>query len=356
MSLHVEARTKVGSLHLDLELDVAAGSCMAIAGPSGAGKSSTLRIAAGLLTPTSGRVTCGNEVWLDTGRGIDRHPEARRCGYVFQDYALFPHLRAWQNVAYALRDVPRAQRRQRARDWLDRFGLRDRADDHPSTLSGGERQRVALARALARRPDVLLLDEPLAALDTRTRATAGRELAEALRGTEVPAVLVTHDFAEAALFGDEVAVIDDGRVVQRGTASELAARPATGFVADYTGAVVFRGIAEPQPDGTTVVTLPSGQLIRSTDAGAGPVAATVYPWEITVEPVGEIPPRSTQNRVDARVSTITTLGPRVRLSLDGPEPLAVEITSTAAADLRLTPGTLVAATWKAAATRLIPAP
>ena len=353
MSLHVEATTDLGALRLEVELDVPAGRCLAIAGPSGAGKSSSLRIAAGLLRPATGRVTCGDAVWLDTERGIDRNPEERRCGYVFQDYALFPHQRAWQNVAYALRDRPRARRQEEARGWLARFGLEDLADARPATLSGGERQRVALARALARRPDVLLLDEPLSALDTRTRASAGRQLAEALRETEVPSILVTHDFAEAALFGDEVAVIDAGRVVQQGTASELAARPANAFVADYTGAVVLRGIATPDVDGTTIVTLTGGHQIRSTDVAEGPVAATVFPWEITIEPVGATPPRSTQNRLDASVASVTTIGGRVRLGLTGPEHLTAEVTTTAVAHLHLEAGTPVTATWKAAATRLV---
>ena len=354
MSLHVDASAALGALELAVELDVGPGRCLAIAGPSGAGKSSALRVAAGLLRPERGRVTCGDAVWLDTERGIDRNPEDRRCGYVFQDYALFPHLRAWQNVAYALRDQPRPARRELAHEWLDRFGLGELAEARPATLSGGERQRVALARALARRPDALLLDEPLSALDTRTRAGASRQLAEALHAAQVPAILVTHDFAEAALFGDEVAVIDAGRVVQRGTASELAASPATAFVADYTGAVVLRGTAAPEPDGTTVVTLAGGDRIRSTDTAAGPVAATVFPWEITVERPGPVPPRSAQNRIEARVASITTVGARVRLGLTGPEHLTVEVTTTAVASLALEPGASVSATWKAAATRLIP--
>ena len=354
MSLHVEAATTLGALRLEVELGVAAGRCLAIAGPSGAGKSSALRVAAGLLRPARGRVTCGDAVWLDTERGIDRLPEERRCGYVFQDFALFPHLRAWQNVAYALRDRPRATRREEAHDWLDRFGLTHVADDRPGTLSGGERQRVALARALALRPDVLLLDEPLSALDTRTRAEASRQLAAALHDTQVPSILVTHDFAEAALFGDEVAVIDAGRVVQQGTASALAANPATAFVADYTGAVVLRGTAAPGPDGTTVVTLAGGGQIRSTDAGAGPVAATVFPWEITIGPAGPGTPGSAQNRIDAEVASITTVGARVRLGLAGPEHLTAEVTAAAVAELGLERGTEVSATWKAAATRLVP--
>ena len=170
--LRVEARTRLGALDLDVALETDAGRCLALAGPSGAGKTSILRVVAGLLQPREGRVHCGEEVWLDTGSGVDLPPERRRCGYVFQEYALFGHLRAWQNVAYGLRDTPRAERRRRACELLDRFGVAELADARPPTLSGGERQRVALARALAPRPAALLLDEPLAALDSRTRASS----------------------------------------------------------------------------------------------------------------------------------------------------------------------------------------
>ncbi len=352
--LRVEVATDLGPLRLELALEVPAGRCLALAGPSGAGKSSLLRIAAGLLRADHGRVVSGDDVWLDTATGVDRRPEERRCGYVFQDYALFGHLNAWQNVAYALRDRPRGGREAAARGWLARFGLGERADARPATLSGGERQRVALARALARRPEVLLLDEPLSALDARTRARAGRELAELLRGTDAPALLVTHDFAEAALLGDTVAIVDDGRVVQQGTASELAARPATAFVADFTGAVVLHGTAVPDRDATTVVTLAGGHRIRSTDTAEGPVAATVFPWEITVEPAGRADAGSAQNHLVGEVLSVTTIGGRVRLGLSGPEHLVAEVSTTAIAHLELTPGTPVSATWKAAATRLIP--
>ena len=144
-------------------------------------------------------------------------PEERSCGFLFQDYALFPHMPAWQNVAYGMRHLPRRERRRAAEELLERFGVARLADAQPHSLSGGERQRVALARALATSPQVLLLDEPLAALDARTRAAAARELGAALREAAVPALLVTHDFADAAQLGDEVAVIDRGRLLQRGT-------------------------------------------------------------------------------------------------------------------------------------------
>ncbi|HEV3376157.1 MAG TPA: ABC transporter ATP-binding protein [Thermoleophilaceae bacterium] len=351
--LRAEAKTRLGALELDIRLEVRPGECLALAGPSGAGKTSLLRIAAGLVRPERGLIQANGETWLDTERGIDVPPEQRRCGYVFQEYALFPHLTAWQNVAYPLRGMPRVQRRERALELLERFGLGDLADARPRTLSGGERQRVAVARALARRPEVLLLDEPLSALDARTRATAARELDTVLDDVEVPALLVTHDFAEAARLGDRVGVIDAGRVIQEGTPSELAAAPRTAFVADFTGAVVLTGVATPGPDGLTEISLDGGGTVASTDRGIGPVAVSVYPWEIAIEPPGEPAHGSTQNRLTAEVLSVTTVGNRVRLGLAGPQPLTVEITQPAAQALDLSAGSRVTASWKASATRLV---
>ena len=351
--LRAEARTELGDLALDVALEVEPGRCLALAGPSGAGKTSVLRIVAGLLRPASGRVACGDEVWLDTAAGVDVAPESRSVGYVFQEYALFGHMSAWRNVAYPLRGMGRAQRRARALELLDRFGLAARADERPATLSGGERQRVAVARALARRPAALLLDEPLSALDARTRASPARELAAVMREVEVPTLLVTHDFAEAAQLGDRVGVIDAGRVVQEGTPSELAAAPASAFVADFTGAVVLHGSAAAGPDGLTTVDLEGGGTLVSTDRVLGPVAATIYPWEISIEPPGASSPGSARNHLQAEVTSITALGSRVRLGLSTPQPLAAEITDVAARDLGLREGSRVVATWKATATRLV---
>jgi molybdate transport system ATP-binding protein len=351
--LRAEARTRLGALELDVALEVRSGECLALAGPSGAGKTSVLRIAAGLVRPERGLVEANGETWLDTERGVDVPPEERRCGYVFQEYALFPHLSAWHNVAYPLRGMPRARRRERALELLGRFGLGELADARPRTLSGGERQRVAVARALARKPEVLLLDEPLSALDARTRASAARELADVLSDVEVPALLVTHDFAEAAQLGDRVGVIDAGRVVQEGTPTELAAAPRSAFVADFTGAVVLTGTARPGSAGLTSVELDGGGTVSTTDAGEGPVAVSVYPWEIAIEPGGEAPHGSTQNRLSAKVVSITTVGNRVRVSLAGPQPIAAEITLDSAERLGLRAGARVTATWKATATRLV---
>jgi molybdate transport system ATP-binding protein len=351
--LRVEARTALGGFELAAALEVPAGSCLALAGPSGAGKSTLLRIAAGLLRPQHVRVTCGDDVWLDTATGRQVPPEQRACGYVFQDYALFGHMAVWQNVAYGLHGTGRAGRRRRAEELLERFGIARLADERPRTLSGGERQRVALARALAPQPRVLLLDEPLSALDARTRASASRELSGVLRDTGVPALLVTHDFTEAAVLGDRVAVIDGGRIVQEGTAGDLAAAPGSAFVADFTGAVVLTGVARPGPGELTVVDLDGGGVATSTDRGSGPVALSVHPWEISLEPAGTSASGSAQNHVDAEVVSVTRVANRVRVGLAAPQPLVAEITGAAVGGLHLAPGVRVMACWKATATRLV---
>jgi molybdate transport system ATP-binding protein len=304
-----------------------------------------------LLHPSAGRVECDGDVWSsEGGERVWVPTESRGCGYLFQDYALFPHLSAWRNVGYGL---PRTERRERAMELLERFGLGGRAEALPGSLSGGERQRVALARALARSPRVLLLDEPLSALDTRTRARASRSLAQALRSAGVPALLVTHDFAEAALLGDRVAVLDAGRVVQEGPARELAAAPASAFVADLTGAVVLVGDARPGPDGLTLVALDGGGEVASTDPGSGRVAVSVHPWEIALAEADTVLEGSAQNRLLGTVSSVTHVGNRVRVEVEAGQPLVAEVTEPAVRSLGLRPGVRVAASWKAAATRLV---
>jgi molybdate transport system ATP-binding protein len=348
--LCAELEHRVGGLGLSLQFDVGSGRCLALAGPSGAGKTTVLRLLAGTARPRRARVTCGQDVWVDTLRGVFLAAEERRCGYVFQDYALFPHLSAWRNVAFGLRGLP--DRRARALALLEQFGLGHRIDAKPDELSGGERQRVALARALAPRPQVLLLDEPLSALDARTRASASRELAAILRSLEVPVVLVTHDFGEAALLADEVCVIDQGQVVQRGEASALAATPASVFVADFTGAVVLTGTVRQEVGELTTVDLDGGGLACTTDSGRGRVALSIYPWEITISQ-SEAVDESAQNRLSATITSVTRLGNRVRLGLDAGQPLVAEVTGRAIDELHLSAGREVVASWKATATRLV---
>ena len=352
--LELEARILLERFELDLAIDVAAGECLALAGPSGAGKSTALRIVAGLMRPSTGVVRCGDETWLDSTHGIDLPADRRRCGYLFQDYALFPHMSVRQNVAYALRGQSRVVRRSRATELLERFGVGELADARPSTLSGGERQRVALARSLIREPQVLLLDEPLSALDARTRATSARELESVLREAGVPTLLVTHEFTEAARLADRIAVIDRGRIVQTGTATELAAKPTSAFVADFSGATVLRGTARPGAGGLTEVDLDSCEArVSSTDERVnGAVAVSVHPWDVTLLPGATVPKGSARNHLPASVVSVTSVGSRVRVGLDAGQPLSAEVTSIAASELGLVPGRRVVATWKASATRV----
>jgi molybdate transport system ATP-binding protein len=217
--LRVEAQMPLREFELFLDLAVEPGERVALTGPSGAGKTTLLRIVAGLLRPAAGRVAIGEELWLDTGAEREVPAERRRCGFVFQDYALFPTLSVWRNVAYGMNGA-RRQRRRRAEELLERFGIGALADAHPGALSGGERQRVALARALAMEPRALLLDEPLAALDPGTRREAQRQLHRLLADLAIPVLLVTHAREEAALLADRVAAIERGRIV-----SEEALRP-----------------------------------------------------------------------------------------------------------------------------------
>lgn len=347
--LCAELRHPLRAFTLDLALEVAPGECLALAGPSGAGKTSVLRAIAGLLRAEHAAVRCGEEVW--DGPGVHLAPERRRCGFLFQEYALFGHLRAWENVAYGLQGR-RAARRAGAVALLARFGADGLAEARPRDLSGGERQRVALARALARRPAALLLDEPLSALDAATRAEATHALRTLLAEAGAPAVLVTHDFAEAAVLADRVAVIERGRVLQEGDAATLAAEPRSAFVAAFSGATTLRGVASRRSDGLTEVTLDGGGRVVATDDAEGRVAVVVHPWDVSLDLPGA-PHGSAQNGLDATVVTLTPAGNRVRVGLDAGQPLVAEITPAGAGQLGLAAGTAVVARWKATATRLV---
>jgi molybdate transport system ATP-binding protein len=353
--LDLRVDTGLRSLRLDVELAVEAGRTLAVVGPSGAGKTSILRAASGLLRPERGAISCGGTAWLDTGTGVDLPPEDRRCGYVFQDYALFGHMSAWRNVAYGLGHLPRRDRRARAMELLEAFGLARHADARPPTLSGGERQRLALARALGSRPRALLLDEPLSALDATTRAGAVRVLRRLSEAAAVPTLLVTHDFEEAGALAEEVAVIESGRIVQRGTPDVLAAEPASAFVADLTGSVVLTGHANAGPGGVVEVALDGGGTATSAGGGpvTGPVAVAVHPWEIALEPVSADVAGSPRNRLPATVRSVTTIGNRVRVGMDAGQPLVAEVTPAARDELGLRPGAGVTAVWKASATRIV---
>ncbi len=222
---------QLGPIPLAAEFRCPPGQLVALVGPSGSGKTTILRAIAGLYRVASAHVRCGERVLYDTTRGIDLPPQRRRVGMLFQDYALFPHLSALDNVRLALRDLPEAQREARARGWLARTRVAGLEARRPDQLSGGEQQRVALARALARDPDMLLLDEPFSAVDQVTRHRLRLELADLARTLDVPIVLVTHDLDEACMLADRICVLHRGRTLQQDAPAEVLAHPATARVA-----------------------------------------------------------------------------------------------------------------------------
>jgi molybdate transport system ATP-binding protein len=337
-TLSFDLSLRLRSFDLELSLDVA-DETVAIVGPSGAGKTTLLRALAGLARPDRGRIALGSRVWFD--ERTDLPPEERAVGFVFQDYALFPHLTVRANVAFGGANGS-------IDSLLGRFGLERLADAHPRSLSGGERQRVALARALARRPSVLLLDEPLAALDAHTKTHVRGELRGHLRSAGLPTLLVTHDYDDAAALADRVGVLNEGRLVQVGTPAELVAAPTSPFVAEFTGANLLVGWARPTGDGLTEVELEGGQRLLSADAAEGRVGAVVHPWEISL--ARERPTDSMQNHVLGAVESVVPVGNRLRVRVG---PLTAEITERAAASLELRDGDRVYASFKATGARLV---
>ena len=343
MALSVHFTHPLRSFDASVQLTVPDGATTALVGPSGAGKTTVLRVVAGLLRPRTGVVALGDRTWLDTERGIDVSPERRRVGYLFQEYALFPHLDVLANVRFgAGRGAPVAE-------LLERFGISHLTAARIGELSGGERQRVALARALALEPGVLLLDEPLSALDAHTKAAVRIELHELLRELALPTILVTHDFEDAAALADHVGVIVDGRILQSGTAAELVATPADPFVASFTGATLLEGTASAGANGLTEVVLDSGGSAWSTDQGTGRVGLAIYPWEVSLG--RELPADSAVNHIRATVASIVPLGNRTRVRVG---PIVAEVTAASAERLGFREGDVVVASFKATAARLLP--
>ncbi|MCB1933499.1 ABC transporter ATP-binding protein [Accumulibacter sp.] len=232
------------------------GELLALVGPSGSGKSTILRCLAGLHRPTAGSVRCGDAIWFDAGRGIDVRPQRRRVGFVFQHYALFPHLSAQDNVSIALQHLPPGERAEKARQWLARTRLDGLEARRPAELSGGQQQRVAIARALAREPQLLLLDEPFSAVDQVTRRKLLRQLIALRRSLAIPIVLVTHDLEEAALLADTMTVLHHGHTLQTAAPGELLARPASALVArltDQPNIFVGKVLAQSPATDTTLI-------------------------------------------------------------------------------------------------------
>ena len=358
-----------GGFDLDVTVEVAAGEVVAVLGPNGSGKTTLLYTLAGLVALRDGRIEVAGEVWDCPAQRRFVPAADRRVGLVFQDYRLFPHLSVLDNVAFSgqVRGQGRRDAHRRALDWLDRVGLADQARHRPAQLSGGQAQRAALARALAADPQMLLLDEPLAALDAATRLEVRSELREHLRGFGGPCVVVTHDPLDALVLADRIVVLERGEVTQQGPPADVARHPTTEYVATLMGLNLYRGTLTDRS--AHRVDLDDGGILHaaflsgSTDPSVAPVLplrngrvlVAVSPTAIALHP--ERPAAGSPRNVwSGRVAGMELLTDRIRVAVEGYPSALVDITPAALAALGLATGTPVWLTAKATEVLAYPEP
>ncbi|MFV0318688.1 MAG: ABC transporter ATP-binding protein [Microthrixaceae bacterium] len=359
-----DPRRDAPAFELRVVLEVAPGEVLAVVGPNGAGKSTCLRAIAGLQPIGAGMIGVGDRIFDAPAASVFVEPDRRSVGTVFQDYLLFPHLDAIDNVAFGLRAAGRskADARAIARGWLERMDLTDRMTTRAPKLSGGETQRVALARALATEPDVLLLDEPLAALDVTTRTSVLRTLRSHLEEFAGPTVMVSHDPLDAFMLADSIAVVEDGRVTQTGSITEVTRRPRTRYIADLVGVNLLTGTGRgheielsldagetttisasvraparrsmhSEPGWDEGVTPAEVRTVRVADAVEGPAVVLISPRAVSVH--RDRPDTSARNVWPMTISGMDALGEVVRVRLQGEVDLVAEVTPAAVSDLRL---------------------
>jgi molybdate transport system ATP-binding protein len=350
-SLRADVRLTRGLLDLDVELNAGPGQIVAILGPNGSGKTTLLQALAGLIRLQQGRVHIAGRLWDNPAEKVWLAPEERRTGLVLADHLLFPHLSVMDNVSFGPRSrgMAKALARSRACAELEALGLGGRAHVRPRELSSGQAQHVALARALATDPDLLLLDEPLSALDPATRAQTRADLVVRLRAFPGITILVTHDPLDALSLADRLVFIERGLVVQHGTPQEVIARPRDPYVAQVVGLNFLRGqrVSDQQVDvGGTIVVVPEVPF-------DGPVCVTIPPSAVAL--YLRRPEGSPRNTWPVTVRDIQLIGQTARVSLAGPFALAAEVTTTAVAELRLGVGQELWATVKATEVRAYPA-
>ncbi len=356
LSFDLERRFRGGSTvraACDLPLDGA--PVTVLFGPSGAGKTTVLRCLAGLERPDAGAIRFGAETWFDAARGLFLPPQRRGVGLVVQEHALFPHLDVARNVAYGLGRAPAAARAARVAELARLLGIGDLLARRPGELSGGERQRVALARALAPGPRLLLLDEPLSALDAPTRDELRRELRHLLATSRIPSIVVTHDRLEALALGDRMAVLAEGGVRQVGAVADVFAAPADVVVARVVGTdTVAAGRVVAREGGLVSLAVGTARLVAVDPGGLGDEAfACIRGEEVLLEPTPGAP-SSARNLLPGRIASLAPEGAMVRVALDVGFRLVALVTRRSAEEMHLAPGRELAALVKATAVRLVP--
>ena len=337
---------------LDASLEIEPGTTAALLGPNGSGKSTAVDALAGIVALDEGRIELGGAVLDDPAAGRFVPPQERRAGVVFQGYLLFEHLEVRDNVAFGPMSagVGRAAARAAADSWIERFGLVDLAGRRPSQLSGGQAQRVALARALAIDPAMVLLDEPLAALDVESRASLRRVLAQHLDEVAGPRLLITHDPSEAFLLADRIHVLEAGRITQVGSPDDIRRRPGTPYVAAVAGLNLLRGV---NTAGRLAVEGTDQELTTADVHTGGPVLITVHPNAISVHL--EQPHGSPRNAWRSTLAAVEPLGEITRLTVDAPIPLGIDVTPASVGSMGLSPGTEVWLSVKATEVDVRPA-
>ena len=355
--LELQILHRLGEFSLEAALAVPKGTVTVLVGGSGAGKSTLLRAVAGLIQPQEGRIALDGQVWFDASSGIRLAPHRRPIGYVSQDYALFPHLSVRDNVGFGPRAMgfPRAEVRERSQRSIGRLGLAPLADRRPGELSGGQQQRVALARALALDPAVLLLDEPLSALDLATRRAIRGELRRILETLPCATLFVTHHPADALAFGDRIAVLEQGRLTQQGTRDDFLRHPRSGYVAEFLGVNLLAGEIRERTGGLASVAVEDAMLTIVDPGRDGAVQLVLHPREIVLSL--DRPSGSARNVLRGSVEEMFPEPPggeQMRVLLATRPALAAQVTRRSAELLNLRPGLAVFASFKAGGIVVLP--
>jgi molybdate transport system ATP-binding protein len=357
MALTVDVKIRRGAFEVEAAFRAGAGESVALLGPNGSGKSTLVRAIAGLVQPGEGTIVLDGAVLDDAGAAVRVSPERRPIGVVFQELLLFPHMAVLENVAFPLRarGIGRSEARARAARLLERLGVAHRSQAAPRDLSGGEAQRVALARALVAEPSLLLLDEPLSALDVGARARVRDLVREELRRFPGVRVLVTHDPVEASILADRLVLLEGGRITQVGTPEEIRTSPRSRYAADLVGINSFQGRFEPIEEGAGRISTEEGDVIAPWPEGfeEGEVIGLLKPTDVTLSL--ELPAGSARNVLHGRVSSVTVEGDRARVRLATAPPLVAEVTLGSVDRLRLHEGVPVWASFKAVEVQVLPA-